>query len=179
MGIGVTKIFFTILVSNLIRIFRFIPNNDPIMSFMLPFSKQEKLSVAVFFPIITMVSFDLITGFVGIWTIVTALTYGFLGAFFFFTYKKFKKIKMKHYLASGVVGVLIFDFVTGVMMMPLLFGYSFEIALIGQIPFTILHLATVSGFVLVFTPLVEKFILDNKNLEDSKVKAFFINVARA
>ncbi|MFA6268464.1 MAG: hypothetical protein WC652_01505, partial [archaeon] len=103
-------------------------------------SKNEKAYKAFLFPFVTMVSFDIITGYIGVWTLVTALTYAGLGLFFSRYMKKRienkKNIGLKNYLGCGVLGVLIFDFVTGVLATPFMFGMSFEQAFVGQIPFT-------------------------------------------
>jgi hypothetical protein len=168
---GIVKFFLAILISNLIRFLRFIPNNDPIMAVMLPFAKEKSIIKAFLFPFLTMITFDLITGFIGSWTLITAITYGLLGVFFTILYSKKKEITLKTYLGSGIIGVLIFDFVTGVLATPLMFGMSIEQAFIGQIPFTIMHLATVSGFILIITPVLDKHLFKNKNLEDHKILA--------
>lgn len=165
----VVKYLLSLLFCNAYRFLRFIPNNDPIMGFMLPFAKQDRWWQASLFALLTMVSFDFITMRVGIWTAVTACTYAGLGVLFHFSYKKLKKVKLKHYLGSGVVGVLIFDFVTGVLFGPAMFGMSFAQAFIGQIPFTVMHLLTVTAFILILTPLLDRAIVSNPTLEDSAV----------
>ena len=73
---GFVKFALSMLIANAIRFLRFIPNNDPIMAMMLPYSKQKSKWKAFLFPFITMISFDAITGYLGIWTAVTAITYG-------------------------------------------------------------------------------------------------------
>jgi len=165
----VLKYILSILFCNGYRLLRFIPNNDPIMGCMLPFARQGKWWQAALFALITMVSFDIITMRVGIWTLVTGLTYAGLGLGFHLTYKRIGKVKLKHYLGSGIVGVLIFDFVTGVLFGPAMFGMSFMQALVGQIPFTLMHLATVTGFVLIITPILDRAIISNPSLEDHAV----------
>jgi hypothetical protein len=175
----VLKYALSILFCNAYRLLRFIPNNDPIMGCMLPFAKQNRWWQASLFAFLTMVSFDLITSGIGRWTWVTAGTYAALGILFHFTYKRMKKVQLKHYLGSGVIGVLIFDFVTGVLFGPAMFGMSYMQAFIGQIPFTILHLLTVSGFVLILTPLLDRAIVSNPALEDSAVLSKFRFFARA
>lgn len=172
------KYFLSILFCNAFRLLRFIPNNDPIMGCMLPFARQHKWWNAALFSFITMVSFDLITGMTGIWTLVTASTYGALGILFHQIYKKKKKINLKTYLGSGIIGVLIFDFITGPIMSSWMFQMPFEVAFIGQIPFTLLHLASVSAFVLILTPLLDVHLMNSKQLEDHKVWNKVLNFAR-
>ncbi len=163
------KYVLSILFCNAYRFLRIIPNNDPIMGCMLPFSRQDRWWQGALFALVTMISFDFITMKVGMWTVVTALTYAGLGLLFHFAYKRIGKVKLKHYLGSGVVGVLIFDFVTGVLFGPAMFGMSFVQAFIGQIPFTVMHLLTVSGFILILTPLLDRAVISNPALEDSAV----------
>ncbi|MDD3083864.1 MAG: hypothetical protein PHP82_02470 [Candidatus ainarchaeum sp.] len=172
-SIGITKFVIGILLSNIIRLFRFIPNNDPIMAIMLPYAKSDKKYKAVLFPFITMVSFDVITGMLGIWTLVTALTYA--GIAFLFTQYFFKerKISIFKYLKGGIIGVLIFDFITGPIMSSLMFGMSFIEAGLGQIPFTLMHLTTVSCFIIIITPLYDKHVLENSSLTDYSIVSFF------
>lgn len=166
------KLILSVLIANAIRLLRIIPNNDPIMSMALPFSRRSSALTSFAFPFITMVSFDFVTGFVGSWTVVTGLTYGFIGLFFHYYLKDREKVGIKRYLGCGIIGVLVFDFITGVLATPFMFGMSFEQAFIGQIPFTLRHLLTTSAFILVVTPLLDKQVLLNARLDDSKVKAF-------
>lgn len=166
---GAVKFILSIFVSNMIRLFSFIPNNDPIMALMLPYAKQKNRFAGFLFPFITMFSFDAITGHLGLLTLITATTYGVLGLFFVFIFKN-RKIGIKSYLLSGAFGVLVFDFITGCIAFPIFFSMPFEQAIVGQIPFTLIHLVTVSAFVLVITPLVDKHIFENKSLNDVNVK---------
>lgn len=165
------------VIANAIRLIRIIPNNDPIMSMALPFSKRSSPLTSFLFPLVTMVSFDVITGYVGAWTAVTAITYGIIGLCFNRYMKGKEKVGMKTYLGCGIVGVLAFDFVTGVLATPLLFGMTFTAAFLGQIPFTLMHLLTTTGFILVVTPLLDKQVLANPRLDDSKVRAFLSRLA--
>jgi len=163
------KYLLSILLCNGIRFLRFVPNNDPIMGCMLPFSKQGRWWQGALFALITMVSFDFLTMRVGLWTGVTAVTYAGLGLMFHLIYKRVGKVKLKHYLGSGVLGVLIFDLVTGVLFGPAMFGMSFAQAFFGQIPFTVMHLVTVTGFVLIITPVLDRAVVSNPTLEDTAV----------
>ncbi len=165
----ILKYILSILFCNAYRLLRFIPNNDPIMGCMLPFAKQDSWWKAPLFAFVTMVSFDFITMRVGVWTGVTAITYAALAIMFHFTYKRIGTVKLKHYLGSGIVGVLIFDFVTGVVAGPAMFGMNIAQAAIGQIPFTVMHLLTVSFFVILITPILDRTIISNPTLEDTAV----------
>ncbi|MDD4251221.1 MAG: hypothetical protein PHX27_03455 [Candidatus ainarchaeum sp.] len=176
--IGIIKFLIGLLLANGIRFLRFIPNNDPIMAIMLPYAKSDKKYKAVLFPFLTMISFDLITGMLGIWTIVTALTYAGLGLFFTQFFFKEKKISIFKYLKGGIIGVSIFDFITGPIMSSFMFGMSFIEAFIGQIPFTLMHLLTVGIFIIVITPLYDKHILKNSLFNDIKLIVFIKNLLK-
>ncbi|MFA6319607.1 MAG: hypothetical protein WCX66_01640 [archaeon] len=165
--VGIIKFLIGLLLANGIRFLRVIPNNDPIMAIMLPYAKSDKKYKAVLFPFITMVSFDLITGMLGLWTLVTALTYALIGFLFTQYFFKERKISIFKYLKGGIIGVLIFDFITGPIMSSFMFGMSFIEAFIGQIPFTLMHLVTVGTFIIVITPFYDKFVFENANLIDS------------
>ena len=164
----IIKFLISLVICNLYRLLRFIPNNDPIMGVMLPYSKNSKWYTSALFAGLTMVSFDLITGMLGVWTIVTAVTYAGLGILFHFLYKN-RRVNLKHYICSGILGVLIFDFITGPIMSSLMFGMSFMEAFIGQIPFTLWHLVSVTTFIVILVPSLDKHLINNLELEDSKI----------
>ena len=107
------------------------------------------------FPVVAMVSFDLITMKAGIWTVGTALVYGLIGLAFYSYFKGKEKAGLKSYAKASILGVLFFDFVTGPIMSSMLFKISFESAFIGQIPFTIMHLASATAFTLLVVPILD------------------------
>jgi hypothetical protein len=177
---GIVKFLLSGAFCNAFRLLRIIPNNDPIMGCVLPFSKQDKWWYSPLFAFFTMISFDVITGMVGPWTIVTSLTYAGLGLLFYKVLRsknaRKTKVGLKKYLGCGITGVLIFDVITGVLAGPLMFGMSFELALLGQIPFTLLHLASACGFIVLITPLLDRHLIDSANFDDlfvwMKLKSF-------
>jgi hypothetical protein len=142
-----------------LRFARFFPNNDPIMAVTLPCAKRGRLA-AVAFPVAAMVLFDALSRQVGMWTLVTAATYGLLGLGFSYVYSALAKrghtIGAATFLISGVAGVLVFDFITGPIMSSALFRMSFAETFIGQIPFTIRHLASVAAYALVVSPILDR-----------------------
>jgi uncharacterized membrane protein len=169
---NIIKLVLSVLIANGIRLLKIIPNNDPIMSMALPFSRRSSALTSFIFPFVSMVSFDFVTNEVGLWTAVTAVTYGLIGLVFHFYLKDKEKVGIKNYLACGVLGILVFDFITGVLATPLLYGGTFMESFIGQIPFTLMHLLTGSFFILIVTPILDKSILLNKELNDNR--AWFI-----
>jgi uncharacterized membrane protein YuzA (DUF378 family) len=166
------RMILSILIANGIRLLRIIPNNDPIMSMALPYSRRSSALTSFVFPLITMVSFDFVTNLLGSWTLVTAITYGLIGLIFHYYLKGKDKVGMKTYLGCGVLGVLGFDFVTGVLATPIMFGMTVQAAFMGQIPFTAMHLLTTCAFILVVTPLLDKQVLINARFDDSRVWAY-------
>ncbi|MCX6801660.1 MAG: hypothetical protein NT067_00955 [Candidatus Diapherotrites archaeon] len=149
------KFAFGLIFSNLYRLLKVFPNNDPLMGFALPFARKGKWWHAMIFPIVAMVSFDFISGAVGIWTVGTSLTYGLVGFLFYKYCKGKKKIGLKTYAGASVLGVLFFDFITGAVMSPFMFGMTFEAAFIGQIPFTAMHLFSATFYTLLLAPVLD------------------------
>jgi hypothetical protein len=148
-------------VTTALRWVRIFPNNDPIMAVMLPCAKRGRVA-AVAFPVVAMVLFDILSRRVGIWTAVTAGTYGLLGLGFSFAYsalgKRGRRIGPATFLVSGVVGVLVFDFITGPILSSAMFRMSFAQAFVGQIPFTLKHLASVSAYTVVVSPVLDRLL---------------------
>jgi hypothetical protein len=145
-------------VTTALRWARLFPNNDPILAVALPCAKRGRIA-AVVFPVAAMVLFDVLSQRVGIWTVVTAGTYGLLGLAFSYAYRALanrgRAVGPAAFLVSGIVGVLIFDFVTGPVMSSALFQPSFGEAFVGQIPFTVKHLASVAAYALVVSPALD------------------------
>ena len=140
---------------NFYRILKVFPNNDPVMGFALPFARQGKWWHAILFPMLAMISFDFIVGRVGVWTVGTALAYGFVGLLAHSYFKGKSRVGFGGYAKGSIMGVLVFDFVTGPVMSSLMFGMPFAMAFAGQIPFTLMHLASATALVLVLAPVLD------------------------
>jgi hypothetical protein len=121
----------------------------------LPIARKDKWWKAILFPVIAMVSFDFITMKVGIWTLGTAATYGLIGLLFYAYFKKKKKVGLKTYAKSSFTGVLIFDFLTGPLMSSYIFAVPFSVAFLGQIPFTLMHLASGVTLTILIAPVLD------------------------
>lgn len=152
------------------------PNVEPIMSTMMPFAKRWGKLAGLSFTLLAILSFDLITGTLGVWSIMTAGTYALLGIAAGFYFKN-KENKIKYYVRFSVVGTLIYDAITGIGTGMLFFKQSFMLTLMGQIPFTLYHLAGNIAFAAIVSPLLYRWVLENKNLETQpvidKVKSVF------
>lgn len=149
----------------LIRLIPFRPPNvEPMLSVVMPFSKKYKLISSFMFGFLGIEIFDLILGRIGIWTAITALAYGLLGVGVYYFFKN-RKSNTKNYVIFGVIGTILYDAVTGLIIGPLFFGQSFMVTLMGQIPFTINHLLGVIGFSIVLSPILHKWVVSNEVLE--------------
>jgi len=126
------------------------------------------------FPVVAMVSFDLITMKAGIWTVGTALVYGLIGLAFYSYFKGKEKAGLKSYAKASILGVLFFDFVTGPIMSSFIFEIPFQTALIGQIPFTVLHITSALIYTLILAPVLNPHIANsvtaNLDKQISRVK---------
>ena len=132
------------------------PNFEPIVAMVVPVAASMGGLAGFLFALVANASFDFISGRIGSWTLYTSLTYGIVGfgAWFFL---KGKELRIRHFVGYSVVGVLFFDLVTA-----LLFGWQFgqtlQNTLLGQIPFTLNHLAGALFFSLTITPVAWAFL---------------------
>lgn len=140
------------------------PNVEPIMSAIIPISQKYGQMKVFFFGFASIYLFDVFEGRAGIWTLVTATAYGLVGIWssFYFRHRKGRTID---YVKFTVWGTLSYDIVTGLGMGPLLFHQPFAQALLGQIPFTILHLLGNIAFAVSLSPLFYRWL----NTEKKKV----------
>lgn len=114
-----------------------------ILAMQMPMSRQWGCSVGFVFGFINMVSFDLITGHVGWWTLTTAISYGALA---YLTRICINTTSATRYLYAALVATLGYDILTGIILGPWLFGQSLFVTCMGQIPFTIMHLIANATF---------------------------------
>jgi len=153
------------LVCLLVRLIPFRPPNiEPILATQMPFSKAYGAYAGFLFAFLSIVVYDLVTGTLGVWTLLTAGTYGVLGfwAFYFFRNRKSNRWDYAYF---AVVGTLFFDAVTGLSIGPLFFHQSFMSALVGQIPFTLWHLVGNVSFSLILSPVIYNFVIQNRQFE--------------
>jgi len=126
------------------------------MAVLMPFGKTYGRVYAFLFGSLSIVLFDLVTSGLGIWTLITALTYGFLGigAQYFFR----NRSGWKNYALYSFVAIIVYDAITGLTIGPLVYGTPFIVALVGQIPFTALHLLGGVSFAIVLSPSIERWV---------------------
>ncbi|MBU0647667.1 hypothetical protein KJ855_00630 [Patescibacteria group bacterium] len=143
------------------------PNVEPIMSTMIPFGKKWGWLSGMIFCLLSILIYDVITGTLGSWSILTAGTYAFLGAMAGLWLKN--RPGFWHYIGFAIVGTIFYDFITGVVGSTWLWGMDFMVALTGQIPFTLNHLAGNIILSAIWSPILYKWIVDNKQLETSQL----------
>ncbi len=157
----------------LIRLIPFRPPNiEPILATQMPFAKAYGKIAGFLFAFLSMVLFDIITTQVGMWTFITASAYGLLGLWASIYFKN-KNNSSWNYAKFAVMGTLAFDIVTGLSVGPLFFHQPLIEALIGQIPFTALHLLGNVSFAVLLSPLIYKFVIENKKFESESLIAIF------
>ena len=129
------------------------PNVEPVLATMMPFGKRMGPIVGLLFGALSMVIYDLCTSGFTQWTVVTAVTYGFIGAVAAVALHDRKGIVA--YGIFAVVATLFYDAITGVVAGALLFGMSWKDGFVGQIPFTINHLIGNVILAIALSPVVE------------------------
>ncbi len=152
----------------LLRLVPHPPNVEPIMSTMMPFSKKWGWKAGALFSLLAILSFDIITRTLGMWTLMTAGTYTALGIAAGLYFKK-RKGSIRNYVGFAVIGTLIYDGITGIGTGMLFFNQSFLVTLAGQIPFTLYHLGGNIAFAIIISPLLYRWVVDNPQMETQPV----------
>ena len=152
------KYIFAFIIVFIARLIPFrAPNIEPIMSIQMPFSKAYGMLMTFMFGVLSIVTYDSVTSGLGIWTLVTALAYGFVGIGSSFYFKNRKG--WKSYASYAVIATLFYDAITGLTIGPLFFHQSFMVSLVGQIPFTLMHLLGNVSFAIILSPAIERWVL--------------------
>lgn len=144
------------------------PNVEPIMATMMPFSKKWGWASGMLFALLAIISFDLITGTFGSWTLITAGTYAALGVAAGLFLKN-RESNLRHYVIFAVAGTLVYDAITGIGMGVFMFHMPLMTTLTGQIPFTIYHLTGNIVLASVVSPLLYKWVIANPKLETAYI----------
>lgn len=144
------------------------PNIEPILAVQMPFARLNGALGGFIFAVLSIVSYDIITGTLGPWTLMTSVTYGLLGVWAGFYFKQ-REGTVIDYMMFALWGTMFFDVVTGVILGPLIFSQSFYQAFVGQIPFTLMHLLGNVSFAVFLSPAIYRIILHNKKLESLNI----------
>lgn len=140
-----------------------IPNIEPLFACGVLVGQKQSYSYAFLFGAINVLLFDLLTVGFGPWTVVTGFLYALLGsaAVKFWRQNEMvaqEKNRTLNSLKFTIAGTLIFDFFSGCLLGPLMFKQNFMEAIIGQVPFSILHV--LGNVVLVMS--IEAFLQKNR-----------------
>ncbi|MDP2788991.1 MAG: ECF transporter S component [bacterium] len=135
-----------------------VPNIEPILAVQMPFSRIYGGVAGFSFAFFSIVVYDFFTSGLGMWTLITAVVYGSMGLWAVHYFKN-KKNNSFEYVKFAIMSTIAFDAITGLSVGPLFFHQSFFTALVGQIPFTVLHLIGNSAFALILSPSIYNFIL--------------------
>jgi energy-coupling factor transport system substrate-specific component len=150
------------------------PNIEPVMSVIMPFSKVYGGIMAFFFGMFSIVIYDSVTSGFGVWTVVAAIAYGLvgLGAQYYFK----NRHGWKSYASYAFIATIAYDVLTGLTIGPLFFHQSFIVSLVGQIPFTFLHLIGNVSFAIILSPIIEMWAIKEITIKNLiKVKGILIN----
>jgi energy-coupling factor transport system substrate-specific component len=152
------------------------PNIEPILATLMPTSSVYGAVPGFLFAFLSIVSYDLITGTVGVGTLVTSASYGMLGigANFYFKRKKNKNNNALNYALFAILGIIFFDAMTGLTIGPIFFHQSFMGAFMGQIPFTLWHLIGNISFALVLSPAIFNFIIRKEKFYEKQEKVHIV-----
>jgi uncharacterized membrane protein YuzA (DUF378 family) len=156
-----------LLTLGLVVVLRLIPhppNVEPIMTTMMPFSKRWGWLAGMIFCLVAILGYDLATGTLGSWSLITASTYALIGAAAGLILKG-EKNTVWHYVIFSVVATLVYDVITGIGMGVLLFKMPLVITIVGQIPFTLYHLAGNIVLSAVLSPILYRWVIANPALE--------------
>jgi len=155
-----------------VRLFPFRPPNiEPILATQMPFSKAFGGLTAFLFAFLSVAMYDLLTHTLGVWSLITASTYGVLGLISALYFKNHRATALQ-FAGFAIFGTLFFDAVTGLSIGPLFFHQAFMGALLGQIPFTMMHLLGNVTFAVLLSPAVYRYIIKNKKLETAHLFKF-------
>jgi energy-coupling factor transport system substrate-specific component len=153
-----TKYTIAFLFVLIIRLIPFrAPNVEPIMTIIMPLSKTYGKIIAFSFGFLSIVLFDLITSGIGVWTLITGIAYGMLGLGATYYFKN--RSGWKSYASYAFLATIFYDAVTGLTIGPLFFNQSFMVSLVGQIPFTLIHLLGNVSFAIVLSPVIERWLV--------------------
>ncbi len=148
------------------------PNLEPILAVQMPLTKRFGFLAGFVFAFLNIFLFDLIVNRLGLWTFITAFTYGLLALFSHWYFKK-RKASSLNFAIHAIWATLIYDAITGLSIGPLFFNQSFISALSGQAMFTLYHLVGNVSLAFLFSPLIYRFLALNPKLSLSYLKQEF------
>jgi uncharacterized membrane protein YuzA (DUF378 family) len=137
------------------------PNVEPIMATVMPIGRVFGALAGSTFAVLSILLYDVVTHTLGVQTFFTVIAYGIVGFWSVHYFKKSKADKWG-YVRFAIMGTLFFDAMTGLTVGPLIFHQSFMGALLGQIPFTALHLVGNVVLAYMLSPAIYHFMIRKK-----------------
>lgn len=165
---GYLKFFLALVLCLLVRLIPLrAPNIEPILATMMPFSRAYGAFVGFSFAVLSIFLYDALTGTIGIQTLFTTLAYGILGlwAAHYFQKQEGNKESKWSYVRFAIIGTLFYDALTGLTIGPIFFHQSFLGSLVGQIPFTALHLLGNVTFAFILSPAIYNNLIKKRKKE--------------
>jgi hypothetical protein len=163
------KFSLSFLLCLLVRLIPFrAPNVEPILATTMPISRAYGAVASFSFAALSILLFDIITRTLGLHTFFTVFAYGALGLFSAYYFKKndrlggVNKDNKWSYVRFAIFGTLFYDAFTGLTVGPIFFHQSFIQSLIGQIPFTALHLLGNITFAIILSPAIYSLLIKKK-----------------
>jgi hypothetical protein len=158
------------------------PNVEPILATLMPFSRAYGALVSFSFAVLSILLYDVITGTLGVQTFFTITAYGLLGLWSasYFSAKGGSVSGGKNnkwdYVRFAIMGTLFYDALTGLTVGPIFFHQSFLGSLLGQIPFTALHLFSNIAFAFVLSPAIYNFLIKKREKKKKEKIVPFIDI---
>jgi len=159
------KFFLGLVLCLLVRLIPFrAPNIEPILATTMPMSKAYGAFMGFSFAVLSILLYDVITGTLGVQTFFTATAFGILGLWsaHYFNKNKTNKTNKWSYVRFAIFGTLFYDALTGLTVGPIFFHQSFMTSIVGQIPFTALHLIGNIIFAYTLSPAIYNFLVRKK-----------------
>jgi hypothetical protein len=158
------KLALTWLICFGLRLIPFRPANaEPLMATLMPQGSRFGMLTNLLWLVSEIVAYDAATVGIGSWTWEVALVYGVIAVAAVPVFRRGpSRVK---YVSFAILSTLSFDFLTGIVFGPALRGQSLSLAIAGQIPFTIAHLAGNFLLAAFVSPIIQRWIVDNPYLE--------------
>jgi len=162
------KFFLALVLCLLVRLIPLrAPNVEPILATMMPMSRAYGAFMGFSFAVLSILLYDVTTGTLGMQTFFTALSYGILGLWATYYFKKNKLARRGGanrwgYVRFAIIGTLVFDSLTGLTIGPIFFHQSLFETFVLQIPFTALHLLGNITFAFILSPTIYNLLIKKK-----------------
>jgi len=165
---NLVKYAMNIAIVVILRFLPHAPNIEPIMASVMPWSKKYGPVFGMAFAVAAVVLFDLLSGTMSIWSPVTILCYAAVG---FSSGMWFRRARggFIDYMAFAFLATIFYDLATGIVFGVFAFHQTLAATITGQIPFTINHLIGNLILAAIVSPIISKYVVENRQLETSRV----------